>query len=383
MQINQVTRDEGVAYTMEYPTLDEARICRSSMPGSAVSGPDIRMLVRPGAVRSIFEFIQWGEMTEENRTEQAGLMYGYIASEGQQAEKLPRQLGVICGIIRAVCDRSTQTEGNISAEEWNRMELELDRLNTARRGEGKPPFQKMGWFHTHPNWLDPFYSVQDVKTQPSLISGPERYGAVFNPHRQKWAVYAGPESVPVCGVLELDDELIEKYSFEERSVDEIRRHNGRTVTIRSKREQQNEHGEAGERDGESLDLTINIETFCTGGEYPPRVVGHERNCIFREAYDRLTLAPQLFGGDCMLLAEVFERARGLDVQPVAGYRRGYETMLHSKYCIIRFVPYADWSRAIREYYRNRRLNRSLPVLLISPDERVCILKPMRSELRWI
>lgn len=381
MQINQVTRSEDVAYIMEYPRPDERKTLMSSMPSRRPEDEvNIRLLLRSEAVRQICEFIQWGEKTPDNRVEKAGLLYGYLATEDPQAHDQPRRWGVICGIIGANCPKSTQIEVEITGEEWIRMESELDRINADRVAQQKPPFQKMGWFHTHPNWLEPYYSELDYKLQPSLVANADRYGVVFNPHRQKWAVYSGPESKLVCGMMELTDVLLEKYGFQERSVREIRDPGRNPFRIRPKvRPEQEPQDEPGDGDGQR---SLNVDTYYTCGEYPPNRVGSERRKVLAASYEKIMIAPTLLGEDCELLAEVNERGRGLEVQPIAGFKKGYEPPYGVKGCVIRFVPSADWGRAIAEYYRSRKWYGGLPTMLVSPDEKICILESGRSASMW-
>lgn len=381
MQINQVTRSEDIAYIMEYPQQDERTSAMSSMPsGRPADRENIRLLLRGETIRQICEFLQWGELTPTNRVEMAGMMYGYIATEDPATHEQPRRWGVICGIIGANCPKSTQIEVEISGEEWIRMEGELDRINAERAAMEKPPFQKMGWFHTHPNWLEPFYSDLDYRLQPSLVANGDRYGVVFNPHRQKWTVYSGPESKPVCGMMELNDELLERYSFQERSVKEIRGEGRNPFRIRHKTETEQKPKE--DEDGGEGPRSLNVDTYYTCGEYPPNRVGSERRKVLAASYEKIMLAPTLLGEGCELLAEVNERGRGLEVQPIAGYKRGYEGLYGTRGCVIRFVPSADWGRAISEYYRSRRWHSGLPTMLVSPDEKICILESGRSASMW-
>lgn len=378
MQINQVTRSEDVAYIMEYPQPDEQTAFMSSMPSGKPDGNErIRLLIRSQAVRQICEFIHWGESVQTNRVEMAGVMYGYIATEDPQTHEHPRRWGVICGIIGANCPKSTQIEVEITGEEWVRMEGELDRINAERAERQKLPFQKMGWFHTHPNWLEPYYSDLDYRLQHTLIANGDRYGAVFNPHRQKWAAYSGPEATLVCGMMELNDKLLEKYSFRERSVSEIRDEGHNPFRIRPKVSTgQNQKDETDDGGGQH---SLYVDTYYTCGEYPPSCLSSDRLKVLSASYEKIMIAPTLFGEKCELWAELNERGRGIEVQPIAGFRKGYEPLYGAKGCVIRFVSSEDWRRAIAEHYRSRKWHAAgLPVMLVSPDQKICILESGRS-----
>ncbi len=220
-QIN-VTIDDKL-YQLPYPEETEglaSLIHRGAVPAL----PYITVFFRPQAVKQLLSFIRWGEKTAENLREQVMLPYGYIGADGKDLEhpENGRLWSVVLGVVPVYTPQSTGTSVNIEAGEWQKAVKKMDRINIERREIGKNAIQPLGWIHTHPGWLDPFFSMTDLEYQPLYVGSMFRFGAVFNPHRQIWAVYAGPDSKPVNGFLQVDEELKRMYSFDAKSVNEIR-----------------------------------------------------------------------------------------------------------------------------------------------------------------
>ena len=235
-QIN-ITMDDKL-YRLSYPEKTEG--LASLIHHRAVPAlPYTAVFFRPQAVKQLLSFIRWGEKTADNLREQVMLPYGYIGAEGESLEhpENGRYWSVVMGVVPVYTPQSTGTSVNIEAGEWQKAVKKIDRVNIERKEIGKSALQPLGWIHTHPGWLDPFFSMTDLEYQPLYVGSMFRFGAVFNPHRQIWAVYAGPDSKPVKGFLQVDEELKRMYSFDAKSVDEIRDKNPLQIFRRDARNQ--------------------------------------------------------------------------------------------------------------------------------------------------
>jgi len=188
----------------------------SSLTGKHMPAGDPQLFVEPEAVEAILTFTGWGGVTNENRVEQAALMYGRLCECPASAGSITRW-GEVCGIIPAMVENATPVSIEIPAAEWNRMESELDRLNVEAEAAGRETFVKLGWLHTHPFQLDPYFSMVDVELQRRLMNNPELFGLVVNPHRQIFACYNSTDPRPCHGVFMLNDELTRRWDFRTKS----------------------------------------------------------------------------------------------------------------------------------------------------------------------
>lgn len=361
---------------------------------SDVTNAPLKVLLRPQAVRQLLEFIQWGENSLRNRMEQAGMLYGYIAvpteDPDQLREDMPR-VTVICGMFGADTPESTPTSVVIPANEWLRMDLELDKLNAQRSRQGKPSMQKMGWVHTHPGGLEPFFSSVDHAQQPAQASSMDRVGLVFNPHRQIWSAYAGAEGVQVRGRLQLDDGLLAQYEFREKTPWEAAR--GRIYqcsprpTLLPQRQELPVPGAAQSgtveppprKQNMELQLQTTIATYC---------YDLQRGCIcpVREgcrvelaSYRQLMELQRIFGPKpelmvCLQQENGFVRlipqeccCAGLQLRGTSAANGGRKVL---------FVEQTYWHRVIEEHYKRKwdwYFGTQRGEYLVASDEKICWL----------
>lgn len=362
---------------LQPPQSYESKLC------DGVTNAPFKVLLRPQAVRQLLSFIHWGENCPQNQKEQAGILYGYIAVPTENAEQpregMPR-VTVICGMFGADTPESTSISVVIPANEWLRMDLELDRLNMQRRRQGKPPMQKMGWVHTHPGILEPFFSNVDYAQQPAQVSSMDRVGLVFNPHRQIWSAYAGAEGVQVRGKLQLDDDLLSRYEFREKKPQEVVL--GRVYHCRPRSSVPPVTAEQPLRSqSPELQLPKTVATYCydlRSDDIRPVREGYR---VGLESYRQLMDLHRIFGPELKLMAcpasdEGFIRLIPQECCRAGLHLRG--TSIANGGRKVLFVERADWTHVIAKYYEWKwdvYFGGQPGEYLVASDEQICWLPP--------
>ncbi|MGN8632058.1 hypothetical protein ACTNEW_10840 [Blautia sp. HCP3S3_G3] len=150
----------------------------------------MRVLFREEASEELFQEISWGEVTRRNRKEQAGILAGHFCWSTSGEEQIPWV--EVCHVIPCVNPQeSGEAFIRMSAENWQEMYQELDRLNEEKNLELIP----VGWYHTHPWNIAAVYSNIDYETQAHKCEYPYSVGVVFNPHQKTWKAYYGPKGL--------------------------------------------------------------------------------------------------------------------------------------------------------------------------------------------
>ncbi len=407
---------------MKFPSLRQ--------PGAIYNGL-ARIFFTPEAVEQLFEFIHWDEKTAQNRVEQAGIMYGITyklpgsaasdttetsgirgeqrsatrptflcaTPKPQQGETMPLETAVqqqqpsfpftwsvVHGIIPSQTMDCSPVHINISADEWQRMATELDRLNAEQVRRGEMEMQQVGWFHTHPNQLEPFYSDLDVMLQRIQASNMDRYGAVFNPHRRIFAVYAGPNSQPDQGVLLLDQEQVQRFNMQGLEMGDPSLTAGEPVVKLKKRSpfmrmvndvmnrftwEESDFSE--ERQGWSFDPIVARMMNFDGERWRQYSL---RDSVLMSSVERLRAIRDAFAvnADLSILA-VWRRARtdGFYLDPIMAWCHTSalprdivdDESLSNGYCIVRFIHDADKEREAREYRQHPERMGGMTLVMIT------------------
>ena len=94
--------------------------------------------------------------------------------------------------IPAISAVGTPVYLSVDHESWGNMAKQLDLLNDSNPNE--EDLQIIGWYHTHPNQLDVFFSGTDRATQERMFYQDWHFGLVLNPHRKISKVFQGKEA---------------------------------------------------------------------------------------------------------------------------------------------------------------------------------------------
>jgi len=149
------------------------------------------LFVTRDAVLQIFDHISWGKSTQDNVHEQGGVMVGLRSKTKNQEEFV-----VVTHALPANTDTRSSTYVRFDHGAWSDI---LHRLDVLKEENIVPPQALIiGWYHTHPNWLDCFMSGTDLRTQRSVFHRSWNYALVLNPQRRLVACFVGAEARP-CG----------------------------------------------------------------------------------------------------------------------------------------------------------------------------------------
>ena len=170
------------------------------------------LLITETAKRDIFGFIGWNDRgCFRNRVEQGGLMAGRYYRDTVTGQRF-------AAVMRAFPMENvegTPAFWDAKAEDWKQAGWELSCHNR----EYDDDLVSIGWFHTHPNGLDTFFSGTDRSTQSTVFNNPYNFGIVLNPHRLSWKGYRAEEAVDACcQIIDTDD--IELFLRSEASAEE-------------------------------------------------------------------------------------------------------------------------------------------------------------------
>ncbi|MDR2368421.1 MAG: hypothetical protein LBF58_10015 [Deltaproteobacteria bacterium] len=163
----------------------------------ALADPSHKLILRPDAVREIFDFVEWdvGQRLDV-RDEQGGILIGKrFLDEGR-------------GIHYVVVTKSISADGahgsmgslEITNQCWGLMHDKKDDYN--REIDQKAII--VGWFHTHPNQLGCFMSSVDRYTQDLFFDGDNTYSIVINPQRHLLKAYRAKTCLDAQAFLLLD-----------------------------------------------------------------------------------------------------------------------------------------------------------------------------------
>lgn len=187
--------NEEQAYTYDESRLISGKIQLSDNFSAALRTH--KLILRPEAVREIFNFIEWdvGQRLD-SRVEQGGILLGKRYYDCQK----DIHFAVVHKAITA--DGADGSTGylDISRECWGIMHDKKDAYN---RETGKNVVI-VGWFHTHPNGLPCFMSGTDRNTQSHFFNGENTYSIVINPQRHLLKVFRAKECHAVQAFLMLD-----------------------------------------------------------------------------------------------------------------------------------------------------------------------------------
>lgn len=156
-----------------------------------------KLILKPEAVREIFNFIQWDVgQRPDSRIEQGGILLGKRYYDCQK----DIHFALVHKAITA--DGADGSTGylDISRECWGIMHDKKDAYNR----QTAENVVIIGWFHTHPNGLPCFMSGTDRSTQSLFFPGENTYSIVINPQRHLLKAFRAKECHAVQAFLILD-----------------------------------------------------------------------------------------------------------------------------------------------------------------------------------
>lgn len=163
----------------------------------ALSDPLHKIILKPEAVREIFDFIEWdkGQRTD-SRNEQGGILVG------KRYFDVEKNIHYVVVSKAITADQAHGSTGylDITHECWSMMHEKKDNYNL-KTGEAAVI---VGWFHTHPNMLSCFMSGTDRNTQNLFFDGDNTYSIVINPQRHLLKAFRSKECFPSQAFLLLN-----------------------------------------------------------------------------------------------------------------------------------------------------------------------------------
>jgi proteasome lid subunit RPN8/RPN11 len=160
-------------------------------PLTSLIETDSTLFVARDAALQIFDHISWGKSTTDNVHEQGGILVGLRSKTPNDDEFV-----VVTHALPATADTRSSTYVRFDHAAWSDILHRLDLLK--EQDMAQPQAVIVGWYHTHPNWLDCFMSGTDLRTQRSVFHRPWNYALVLNPQRRLVACFVGAEARP-CG----------------------------------------------------------------------------------------------------------------------------------------------------------------------------------------
>ncbi len=197
-----IIHTEQKRHSFEYrhqPSYDRCEFHESTTSG-LVSSPFVT--IESSARRVIYDHINWGTNDRTRQKEKAGLLIGEVVVDPSQIG-LPRlsmsNLNVIAThAIPGKESHSSEVSVEMNFSAWNDLLQEADSL---KKMLGDPFLRTVGWYHTHPNELQIFFSEPDRDTQVQLFGKLWQIGVVLNPNTQQWGVFHGKDSAPCRGIM--------------------------------------------------------------------------------------------------------------------------------------------------------------------------------------
>lgn len=166
------------------------------------------------AVEELHKFIGWGRLDyQPNRVEQIGLLSGLHYEDTETGKRYC----VVTHVLPIFDAKGSPAYIEYSADMMYKATQQLNEYNKF----AEIPSGIMGWFHTHPNYLTPFMSGTDMRTQHGVFNAEYNYSVVLNPHTKAWKVFRGYEAVnSSCRWLDTDsieDVAETKYMLESKT----------------------------------------------------------------------------------------------------------------------------------------------------------------------
>lgn len=189
---DEANKEQAVVYEEEKLITGDVRLNDnfSAAPGTH------KLILRPEAVREIFDFIEWDVgQRPDSRVEQGGILLGKRYYDSEKAI----HYAVIHKAITADVANGSTAYLDITHECWSAMHEKKDDYNM-ERGENTVI---VGWFHTHPNMLPCFMSGTDRNTQSLFFDGDNTYSIVINPQRHLLKAFRAKECYAVQAFLML------------------------------------------------------------------------------------------------------------------------------------------------------------------------------------
>jgi proteasome lid subunit RPN8/RPN11 len=190
---NKANEEQAGVYDEKKLITSEVRLSDnfSAAPGT------YKLILRPAAVREIFNFIEWDVgWRSDPRVEQGGILLGKRYYDCKQ------EIHFVVVHKAITADDADGTTGylDITRECWSIMHDKKDAYNK-ETGENAVI---VGWFHTHPNMLPCFMSGTDRNTQSLFFDGENTYSIVINPQRHLLKAFRSKECYAVQAFLMLD-----------------------------------------------------------------------------------------------------------------------------------------------------------------------------------
>lgn len=150
------------------------------------------VLIESRASAEIFKHIGWGDLLRnDNRVEQGGLLLGKVYKLADDSFAV-----VATHAIVGETGRGSAAYLMLDHDTWKRMLSVADVIV-----EEETSLVVVGWYHTHPNNLDVFFSGTDRATQARMFSQPWHVGIVLNPQNQVWTAFHAEDSKNCGGIL--------------------------------------------------------------------------------------------------------------------------------------------------------------------------------------
>lgn len=156
-----------------------------------------KLILMPGAVREIFDFIEWDVgRRSDSRVEQGGVLLGKRYYDC----KRNIHFSIVHKVITADSAEASSGHLEITHECWRIIYEKKDEFNK-KTGRN---VVIVGWFHTHPNALSCFMSSTDRMTQSLFFDGDNTYSIVINPQRHLLKAFRAKECYAAQAFLMLD-----------------------------------------------------------------------------------------------------------------------------------------------------------------------------------
>ncbi|MBR5996349.1 MAG: hypothetical protein IK026_07245 [Eubacteriaceae bacterium] len=199
----------------ERPIPDE--LLNDSYPYSYTkSDPGTYLLfLTPQALRELDEHIHWNKSDDENMIEQAGYMVGNVYKDPATGK-----LYAVAEHMVPARDTNSSFVHVIIGHDSN-IDATNREMKLIEQSEGK--LRRVGWYHTHPAFLNVFMSVTDAQTQKKDYFNDWQFALVLNPQALEWRAFHGGEvkEASCIFVVPEGEEYVDVAKFRTSSDDSV------------------------------------------------------------------------------------------------------------------------------------------------------------------
>lgn len=204
IRINARTEEKINYLEEEFP--DEFLLRPSYKNSEASNAINEKLLIKTHAVHKLLTVIEWGQLTENNSVEQAGLLIGNRYKDGSG-----NIWGGVVDIIPLKYTTANRRAIKMTSESFYIASVQ----NFPLLQSENPDLEIIGWYHTHTYSDQPVFSGTDYQTQSTTFASFKSWFAlVLNAQQRTFSAYYNSQAVLIKCFFEGVDLENSKFNFE-------------------------------------------------------------------------------------------------------------------------------------------------------------------------